>query len=66
MRHVSIHVGGSWLGLLALIFITLRLAGYIAWSWWWVLAPLWIPVAVVAGVAVGGAVLLLMAEWRRR
>lgn len=33
--------------LLAAIFITLKLIGYIAWSWWWVLAPLWIPVALI-------------------
>ncbi|EKN6090349.1 transmembrane Fragile-X-F protein [Yersinia enterocolitica] len=26
---------------LGLIFITLKLMGYIAWSWWWVTAPFW-------------------------
>ena len=31
----------GFLGMLALIFITLKLTGYIAWSWIWVLAPLW-------------------------
>ena len=31
----------GFLSLLALIFITLKLTGYIAWSWVWVLAPLW-------------------------
>ena len=34
-------------GLLAIVFITLKLTGYIDWSWWWVLAPLWIPIAIV-------------------
>lgn len=34
------------LGILGLIFITLKLTGYIAWSWVWVLAPFWIPVAL--------------------
>ena len=24
---------------LTLIFITLKLTGYIDWSWWWVLSP---------------------------
>ena len=28
--------------LLTLIFITLKLTGYIGWSWWLVVAPLWI------------------------
>lgn len=33
---------------LFLVFLTLKLMGYIAWSWWWVTAPLWIGFA--AGV----------------
>lgn len=28
---------------LGLIFVTLKLVDVIAWSWWWVLAPFWIP-----------------------
>jgi hypothetical protein len=39
--------------LLGLLFIGLKLAGIITWSWLWVLAPLWI------GLAVGVVVLLL-------
>lgn len=35
-----------FLAILTLIFITLKLTGYIAWSWWWVLAPTWIPLAI--------------------
>lgn len=41
--------GIGFLGLLAILFIGLKLTGYITWSWWWVLAPLWIPVAIVFG-----------------
>ena len=37
---------GFW-DLLALIFIILKLTGEIDWSWWWVLAPFWIPWALV-------------------
>jgi hypothetical protein len=29
--------------ILFLIFMTLKLAGFINWSWWWVTAPIWIP-----------------------
>lgn len=29
------------LGLMFLIFMTLKLTGFIHWSWWWVTAPLW-------------------------
>lgn len=35
------------LGILGLIFITLKLTGHITWSWVWVLAPFWIPFVVV-------------------
>ena len=29
-------------GLLTIVFITLKLCKVIAWSWWWVLSPVWI------------------------
>jgi len=44
---------GSGIGcgtVLFLIFLTLKLAevGVVKdWSWWWVFAPIWIPVALV-------------------
>lgn len=48
----------SFAGLLAILFIALKLTGVIAWSWLWVLAPLWIGVAIAvlfwAAVALGG------------
>jgi membrane protein YdbS with pleckstrin-like domain len=38
--------GVGLLGLLTVAFVVLKLTGVIAWSWWWVLAPAWIPLAV--------------------
>lgn len=35
--------GIGFMGLLAIVFITLKLTGHITWSWWWVLSPIWIP-----------------------
>ena len=35
---------------LLIVFIVLKLTEVIAWSWWWVLAPLWIPAAIGASV----------------
>lgn len=32
---------------LFLIFLTLKLTNFITWSWWWVTAPLWIPVIII-------------------
>lgn len=36
------NVNLSFGSILQLIFITLKLTGYINWSWWWVLSPTWI------------------------
>ena len=32
--------------LLTLTFIILQLVAVITWSWWWILAPIWIPMAI--------------------
>ncbi len=37
--------------ILFLIFMTLKLTGYITWSWWYVTLPLWGPIAAVFGIA---------------
>jgi uncharacterized protein (DUF983 family) len=39
---------GGFTCLLTILFIGLKLGGVIAWAWWWVLAPLWLPTAVIA------------------
>lgn len=39
--------GIGFTGLLTIVFITLKLLHIIAWSWWWVLAPIWISAAIV-------------------
>lgn len=39
--------GVGFFELLAVLFIGLKLTGYISWSWWWVTAPLWGPVAAI-------------------
>ncbi len=42
-------------GLLFLVFLVLKLTGVIAWSWWWVTAPLWVPfLLALVLLAVGG------------
>lgn len=37
---------------LFLIFMVLKLTNYIDWSWWWITAPLWIPIAIIGVVGV--------------
>ena len=37
-------------GLLFIVFLVLKLLHVIEWSWWWVTAPLWMPIAIVEDV----------------
>ena len=59
--------GVGVLGLLGVVFVTLKLLGKITWSWWWVTAPFWGGLAIVLacfalfGVANVGATFL---DWR--
>ena len=42
-ENTKIRIKGTgFCGLLTIAFIVLKLCGVIAWSWVWVLAPLWI------------------------
>lgn len=43
--------GIGFCGLLTILFIGLKLTGFINWSWWWVLSPLWLPVTIVLVIA---------------
>ncbi len=46
-KNTSSAGGISFLGLLTVAFIVLKLTGHIGWSWAWVLAPIWIPASLV-------------------
>lgn len=54
-NNTSTSSGGIGLfGLLGLLFIGLKLTGFINWSWWWVTAPLW------GGFALIGVMLIIL------
>lgn len=55
MRSTSSSSGGiGFFGLLTIVFITLKLCDVIAWSWFWVLSPVLLPLILV------GAALLVV------
>jgi len=56
VKQVNNNNGIGFLGLLAVLFIALKLTGVIAWSWFWVLSPIWIAVLLV--------LLLLFVIWK--
>jgi len=54
MSNSSSSSGGiGFVGLLTIVFITLKLTNFIDWSWWWVLSPIWISFVVVIVFVVG-------------
>jgi len=59
----SSTAGIGFTGLLTIVFIILKLTGVIAWSWWWVLSPIWISF-ILAVVIIGGIVGL--GVWSKR
>ena len=75
MNRQHVQTGGSSisiLGLLGVVFVALKLMGYIAWSWWWVTAPFWGPWAlIVSALIVGGFFvgsffgIAFLIEWRQ-
>jgi len=50
-KNVSVQIGPGGPMLLFLVFLVLKLTDVIAWSWWWVTAPLWGGAAIVLGIA---------------
>ena len=44
--------GIGFAGLLTIAFIVLKLCGVIAWSWWWVLSPVWITAIIVIALII--------------
>ena len=54
--------GIGFTGLLAILFIALKLTGVISWSWLWVLSPLWIPLALLMIVGVIALIIYLFAS----
>lgn len=71
-RQTVRYSGGvGFLGLLTLIFITLKLTGFIAWPWFWVLAPTLIPfilfvIILLVAVLIGVLVFLASSAFRKR
>ncbi len=53
MSNNNTHIvyrGPGFCTLLFLVFLVLKLMGYISWSWWWITAPLWIPIFIAAAI----------------
>lgn len=54
--------GATTLGLLGVLFVGLKLTGYIDWSWWWVTAPFWGGLALVGIVLIAVGIVYIVAR----
>jgi energy-coupling factor transporter transmembrane protein EcfT len=53
MAESSNSSGGvTTMGLLGIVFIVLKLTGYISWSWWWVTAPFWVGFVILIPIVI--------------
>jgi len=56
--------GIGFCGLLTIAFIVLKLTGYINWSWWWVLSPLWIETAIGLLIILIALPFIIRRDWK--
>lgn len=61
-KSSSSSSGVSAIGLLGVLFVGLKLTGFINWSWWWVTAPFWGGLAVVIVAFAGFGLFLLIVK----
>lgn len=68
-KTTSYSGGIGFVGLLQIVFITLKLTGIIEWSWWWVLSPIWMSVLftffLVLFMVLVFLALNFVSEWRK-
>lgn len=50
-QNVTAYGGPGFWGWLTILFIGLKLTGFINWSWWLVLAPMWVGLALFGIIA---------------
>lgn len=55
----------SFLGMLAIVFITLKLTGTITWSWLWVLSPFWIGLILCAIITAVVLIIMKNKIWKK-
>lgn len=65
-KQNSTSSGIGFFGLLTIVFIVLKLTNVIAWSWWWVLAPLWGPILAILFGATLYVIIVLHNKSKRR
>lgn len=60
-NNTTVNGGIGFAGLLTIVFIALKLLGFITWSWIWVLSPIWIEAILV--VLLLAMLIILNTRW---
>ena len=67
MKNEQVTSGGLGIGsVLFIVFLVLKLTNVIDWSWWWVTAPLWIPIGLAVMIFIVTALVIIVKEIKRK
>ena len=65
-KETTAGSGIGFFGLLTIVFITLKLIGYITWSWFWVLSPVLIPIIIICVIGLFWVTSLIINNRQRK
>lgn len=60
-HSTTVNGGIGFTGLLTIVFIVLKLLGFIKWSWVWVLSPIWIEAILI--ILLLAALIIVNRRW---
>ena len=63
--ETSSYVNKLLFGLLAIAFVILKLTKVISWSWWWVLAPIWMP-SLIGIIVLAVSIFFISSKGRKK
>lgn len=65
-KETTAGSGIGFFGLLTIVFITLKLIGYITWPWFWVLSPVLIPIIITCAIGLFWVILIIINNRQRK
>jgi hypothetical protein len=63
MQKETSSRGISFMGLLTVLFIGLKLSNIIDWGWGWVLAPIWVGPSILLIIGIIALIIVKIKKW---
>ena len=63
MQKETSSRGISFMGLLTVLFIGLKLSNIIDWGWGWVLAPIWVGPSILLIIGIIALIIAKIKKW---